>query len=864
MAPANHGESSLNKQIQLGGMARSKENLVDVAVMAPIPRPLTYRVPDSIDVRAGQRVAVPLGSRKAQGIVLEPRLKVAAGIEPRDILAAIDPEPVLSPELLTLGLWIAEYYVAPVGEVFRGMLPLLRETRRTVRLELSSAGCARLQELQAAGGETGRDSTASLLDALARGALASDSARKRFGAEAVERALAKGWAETHAVEEKQGRRTVLAVRLAGPLPEHLPKLSPVARRILEALASQPAREDGPAPTSHSELLKATRGSIAHLRRLEDAGLVTVEDRSAFGVPRLTPTPEAEELAAAAMPRFELTLAQSKAFGGLAARLDTRRFSAVLLHGVTGSGKTEVYLRLIERALEQGRSALMLVPEIALTPAVRSLFAARFGREVAVLHSGLARGERHEAWWRAAHGAARAVLGTRSAVFAPLENLGLLIVDEEHDASYKQDETPRYNGRDVAVVRARLAGALCVLGSATPSLESYWNAERGKYGLARLEGRVAGRPLAAVEVVDMRAEFRQTFSKIPVSRRLKEEIEHQLAEHAQTMILLNRRGYSWFLLCRSCGESPGCQNCSISLTYHRREHRCVCHYCGYSIPVPSHCPACSSEFIYYVGEGTEKIEDKFREMFPAARVERLDRDVARRAGHYERVLAAFRRGEIDILIGTQLISKGHDFPGVTLVGVVSADHGLRLPDFRAAERTFQLLTQVAGRSGRGPQPGRVLVQTFYPDHYAIRLAADQNYEGFFAKEMRFRRIMRYPPVTALGRVIAQHNKLDRAIDVARRIETYLKRAISAGEACVEDGFDDGPNARNEPAPFRYAMLGPGPAPLAKIQGRHRIQILIKAASRSALSRLLLGLAEHLQAERTPPPSYVIDVDPLSVM
>ncbi len=883
-------------------MPRKHENLVEVAVMAAIPRPLTYRVPDSIEVRAGQRVFVPLGKRRAQGIVLEPVAQMAPGVEVRDILAVIEPEPLLPPELLTLALWIAEYYVAPPGEVFRAMLPLLKETRRTERLEITGKGRARADELRSAASEGAPNVELSLLEALTRRAWAADGARRRFGPEVVERALKAGYAEAHAVEEKRARRKALAVRLAGPLPDRLPKLSPVARRILDALAGksddaesrpapvEPQPSTNPEAIDHRALLKSSRGSLAHLKRLEEAGLVKIDDRSAFGAPLESVAPEPETDAAARSAPLELTSEQSKALEDLGARLDDRKFSTVVLHGVTASGKTEVYLRLIARALNQNRTALVMIPEIALTPAVRELFIARFGRQVAVLHSGLPQGERHQSWWRTARGEARVVLGTRSAVFAPLVNLGLVIVDEEHEASYKQDETPRYQGRDVAVVRARLAQALCVLGSATPSLESYWNAERGKYGLVRLDQRVAGRPMASVEIVDMREEFRQTFSKIPVSRRLREEIEAQLAHRAQTIILLNRRGYSWFLLCRSCGESPECQNCSISLTYHRREHRLVCHYCGYSAPVPSHCPACKSEFIYYVGEGTEKIEDKFRELFPTARVERLDRDVARRAGSYERVLGAFRRGEVDILIGTQLVSKGHDFPGVTLVGVVSADHALRLPDFRAAERTFQLLTQVAGRAGRGLAPGRVLVQTFYPEHYAIRLAADQNYSGFFSKEIRFRRMMRYPPVAALAHVVAQDKKLERAVEVAKKIDRYLKRELPDSSFESDTGTRDAGNAgmgaqsllassdRAEAAPadgrrftagpashgFRFRVLGPAPAPLARLHGRHRIQFLIKAASRSELSRLLLGLADYCQAERVPPRSVVIDMDPVSVM
>jgi primosomal protein N' (replication factor Y) (superfamily II helicase) len=890
-------------------MALKQENLVQVAVIAALPRPLTYRVPDYLEVRTGHRVFVPLGKRRALGIVLEPVGRMAPGVEPRDILAVIEPEPLLTPELLTLGLWIAEYYVAPPGEVFRAMLPLLKETRSAERIEITGKGRARIHELRGVGAGSTPSAELDLLGALEGRALGLAAAQRRFGPGLVQAALREGYVEAHRVEERQARRKVLAVRLAGPLPERLPKLSPVARRILDALAgksqdaesSRAPREPRPKsePIDHRSLLKSSRGSLAHLKRLEEAGLVAVEDRSAFGAPAESIVTEHEASDLANIAPFELTAEQSQALADLQALLDKRQFSTALLHGVTGSGKTEVYLRLIARALDQGLTALVMVPEIALTPAVRALFVARFGRHVAVLHSGLAQGERHQAWWRAARGEARVVLGTRSAVFAPLVNLGLIVVDEEHEASYKQDETPRYQGRDVAVVRARVAKALCVLGSATPSLESYWNAERGKYSLVRLDQRVLGRPLASVEIIDMRAEFRQTFSKIPVSRRLKEEIDVQLAGKAQTIILLNRRGYSWFLLCRSCGESPGCQNCSISLTYHRREHRLVCHYCGYSIPVPSHCPACKSEFIYYVGEGTEKIEDKFREVFPTARVERLDRDVARRAGAYERVLGAFRRHEIDILIGTQLVSTGHDFPGVTLVGVVSADHALRLPDFRAAERTFQLLTQVAGRAGRGSAPGRVLVQTFYPEHYAIRLAADQNYAGFFSKEMRFRRMMRYPPVAALAHVVAQDKKLERAVEVAKQIDRYLKRTLPDSSFDSQSGFsreDPGADTQSsfpappglaspspaDPAPvngrsfalsptshgsgsgFRFRVLGPSPAPLARLHGRHRIQFLIKAASRSELSRLLLGLADYCQAERVPPRSVVIDMDPVSVM
>ena len=816
--------------------AEPPPSLVNVAVFAGLRDPLTYRVPDSADARVGQRVLVPLGTRRATGIVLEAVARVAPGVRVREILRVLDPEPVLSPELLTLGLWIAEYYLAPVGEVFRAMLPLRAETRRERRLGLTEQGRQRLHELESSLlGEIRAGEEANFLRYVAgpedsTAGVALESARRKFGAAfapLLSQAVAEGWLTTSDVERQRGERKVWAVRLAGPVPGHDTRLSPVAKRIMEAL------EHG-AADDHRTLLKEARATLAHLGKLRENGWIELRESPGGSDSCQGPSPSP----------FALNSAQSAVLGELTGLMEGRRFHPVLLHGVTGSGKTEIYLRLIERAGEQGRTALMLVPEIALTPAMQSQFLARFGGHVAVLHSGLSEAERHRAWWRARRGEAHVVLGTRSAVFAPLGNLGVIIVDEEHDASYKQEETPRYHGRDVAVVRARLERALVVLGSATPSLESYFNAREGKYRLLKLEERIAGRPLASVEIVDMRQEFRETHTQVPISRRLKEEIEAQLRAGAQTMILLNRRGYSWFLLCRSCGESIRCVNCSISLTYHRRENRLICHYCGYTSPVPSRCPACGSEYLQYVGEGTEKLEAKLAETFPGARVARLDRDVARRAGSYRKILADFRDGKIDILVGTQLISKGHDFPGVTLVGVVSADQGLGLPDFRAAEHTFQLLTQVAGRSGRGEAPGRVLVQTFFPEHYAVRLAADQNYEGFYSKEIRFRRMMHYPPCAALANIVAQDTSLEKAARVAKQIGGFLFRVASTAQG--------------------YKVLGPASAPLAKIEGRFRIQFLLKSGSRARLNEVLRRLADECEQCGIPPQSVMIDMDPVKIM
>jgi len=812
------------------------DSLFEVAVMAALPHPLTYRFPASLPVSPGQRVLVPLATRKAMGIVLGPASKLAPGIEVRDALRALDPEPALPAELVRLGIWISDYYLAPPGEVFRAMLPLRQETRRARQVRLTEEGRSKLQELTASQPEES-DQDAALLAYLDRRPDASFEILQSKFPDACRRALEQKWMSIEEVNKGRSRRQVFAVRLAGPLPEHLPRLSPVAKRIIEALEHQGPAED------HRPLLVAVRAQLANLRKLGEAGLIALSEAGWRGASSGLRERDAPATAGET-PAPQLTCAQTAVLADLFPRLDSGSFGVVLLHGVTGSGKTEIYLHLIAHCLERGRSAIMLVPEIALTPAMQSLFFSRFGDKVALLHSGLTERERDDAWWRVRHGQAKVVLGTRSAVFAPVVNLGVVIVDEEHDSSYKQDETPRYHGRDVAVVRAQYAGALALLGSATPSLESYWNAREGKYQLLKLEDRIGGRKLASVDVVDMRQEFRETHTQMPLSRKLKEEIDAQLRASAQTMLLLNRRGYSWFLLCRSCGETQRCVNCSVSLTYHRREHRLSCHYCGYSMAVPALCPACGSEYLHYVGEGTEKIEHKFAELFPGARVARLDRDVARRRGEFLRVLQDFRQGKIDVLVGTQLIAKGHDFPGVTLVGVVSADIGLGLPDFRAAERTFQLVTQVAGRAGRGDAPGRVLVQTFYPEHYAIRLAADQNYAGFFSKEMGFRRMMHYPPITALANIVAQHPKLERAAQVAEMIGKFFTK--------VESQF---------PA---IKVLGPGPAPLAKVERRYRIQFLLKSNSRANLHALLKQLVQHATQSGIQPRDVMIDVDPVKLM
>jgi primosomal protein N' (replication factor Y) len=545
-------------------------------------------------------------------------------------------------------------------------------------------------------------------------------------------------------------------------------------------------------------------------------------------PRLTP------------PDRQLTPEQAAALARLRALAATRVFRVALLHGVTGSGKTEVYIRLSADVRAAGRRVLMLVPEIALTPAAARLFREAFGERVAIQHSGLSDGERHDQWQRIRRGDIDIVVGTRSAVFAPLEDVGLIVVDEEHDGSYKQEESPRYNGRDVAIIRAQRAGALVVLGSATPSMETYHNAMTGKYERVVLERRVLDRPLASVSVVDMREEYAAEGPDVILSRALREGIQTRLDRKEQALVLLNRRGFATSVFCRQCAGTIDCPNCSVSLVVHGEGHarRARCHYCNYTSRVPPACPLCAGPYLEQAGFGTERVEAEVRKACPDARVERLDRDAIRKRGSLASLLSRFRDGAIDVLVGTQMIAKGHDFPRVTLVGVVSADVGLGLADFRASERTFQLLTQVAGRAGRGEQRGEAIVQTLYPDHYSIQLACRQDFPAFYERELKFRTAMRYPPVISLVNAVVRARTFAGAMDDAAGIVEKLRTA------------DRG-----------LRILGPAPAPLGRLRGEYRAQLLIKGTNRKKIREALQSaLAASPELQRR----VVVDVDPLSVL
>jgi primosomal protein N' (replication factor Y) (superfamily II helicase) len=515
---------------------------------------------------------------------------------------------------------------------------------------------------------------------------------------------------------------------------------------------------------------------------------------------------------------------------------------MLLHGVTGSGKTAVYLAAMRAALEAGRSSILMVPEIGLTPAVAADLHQVFADEVAILHSALSDKERAEQWHRIKRGEARVVVGTRSAVFAPVTDLALIIVDEEQDSSYKQEETPRYHARDVAVVRAKLANATVVLGSATPSLESYYNAKNNKYLLLEMPDRIEKRPLPEVEIIDMRQEFQESGHEQVISHKLAAEIKDRLERKEQVMVLLNRRGYSPLALCRSCGKSLECNNCAIALTHHKRSRRMECHYCGYTAAVPKVCVHCGSEYVYFIGTGSEKLEELLHGMFPQARIARLDRDTVRGREDFECALNALNEGDLDVLVGTQMIAKGHDIHGVTLVGVVGADAALGFPDFRAAERTFQLLTQVAGRHGRGQFPGKVILQTYFPDHYAVQYAAQHDFAGFYDKELRFRSWMHYPPYSSVANVLIRSTKLDEALQWSGTLGKWFDKTRHEG----------------------VRVLGPAAAPIMRLKQDYRYHFVLKSPSREKLNVTLRAMLAHAVSQKIPRTQVIVDVDAVWLM
>ena len=754
-----------------------------VAVPVPSLDLLTYSVPHDVAVPpVGARVVVPLGTRVVTGIVIdhvdprtEPRAERPAAIKP--VREVLDAGAFVPPEVVALARWTAEYYAAGIGDTIPALLP-----------------------------------------PMARGGRADAHKTSRMAS------ITPAGLEAIAASEVEGRQLEGLQILSGS-PAGIATSVLAARGIAAAAISRLAR----------------RGYIS-LRhdRVDRDPLAVSPPPAAVGTPVSDTGQSGVRVGTDPAPTRQLTPEQSAALDRLGALASTGDFRVALLHGVTGSGKTEIYLRLAAAVRGRGRRVLILVPEIALTPAMAAVFRDAFGDRVAIQHSGLSDGERHDQWQRIRRGDIDVVVGTRSAVFAPLEQVGLIVVDEEHDGSYKQEESPRYNGRDVAIVRGRQAGALVVLGSATPSMESYHNAMTGKYERIVLARRVLDRPLAAVTVVDMREEYAAEGPDVILSRALRDGIRARVARGEQALVLLNRRGFATAVFCRQCAGTLDCPNCSVSLVIHGdgQARRARCHYCNYTARVPTACPLCAGPYLEQAGFGTERVEAEVASACPGARVARLDRDAIRRRGSLATLLAQFRDGQIDVLVGTQMIAKGHDFPRVTLVGVVSADVGLGLADFRASERTFQLLTQVAGRAGRGELPGEAIVQTLYPTHYSIQLACRQDYPAFYERELQFRRAMKYPPIVSLVNTVVRSRTFAAAMDDAGDVVDKLR------------GADN-----------QLRVLGPAPAPLGKLRGEYRAQLLIKGTNRKQIrERLQSALAARPDLHKR----VVVDIDPLTVL
>ncbi len=745
-------------------------SFVEAVLPVPLRRAFTYRIPEAMRgmIKLGARLKLPFGRRNLTGYAVTLHAELPPDVEIdeskiKDVIEVMDPideAPLVTPEILKLTQWTADYYASFWGEMLKAALP---------------AG------------------------------INSEKVRPK-------------------------RRK--AVRLISAVRDDDKPLTDQQQWIVDLLTANGGK------MLFTEILEQADIGASPINTLAKRGIVEVYIKDVMRDP----------LAGADFPdREDLTLTdeQQKSLDAITAAFKNDGiFKAFLLHGVTGSGKTEVYIRAMQCSLENGRSAMMLVPEIALTPVFSRRLRTIFGSNVAILHSSLSQGERFDEWRRIRRGDARIVIGTRSAVFAPLENIGLVIVDEEHDTSYRQHESPFYNARDVAVMRASMAGAVVVLGSATPAMESFYNAQTGKYTYLRLPDRIGGLGLAEARLIDMREVFKLAGGKdVALSPELLDAIKTTHAKGEQVIILLNRRGFSQFVLCRSCGETKKCKNCDITLTFHRRDNKLICHYCNYREKVPKVCPHCQSEYLYFVGEGTENIADQLAKKFPIMRIARVDRDTMAHKGEIDDVLLAFAAGNLDMLVGTQMIAKGHDFPNVTLVGVISVDIGLGLPDLRSAERTFQLLTQVAGRSGRGTNIGKVLIQTYYPEHYALRYAREQDYEGFYKEEIKFRERLGYPPFFVLASIMIKH----RDLAYASKNANILRRSL--------DNANTARNAR---------ILGPAPASLSRLKNEYRLQIIIKAVSRRSLRETLdiaLADAEHQSCDLR---IVYVEIDPVNLM
>ncbi|MEC0255244.1 primosomal protein N' [Paenibacillus sp. Dod16] len=826
-------------------------------------RPFDYLIPEELRpwVEVGSRVGVPFGHRTLQGFVvsLHPRPEMdTAKMKP--IQEVLDVMPPLSPELIELGEWMKERYACRYISVLQSMLPtaLKGKAERYISLSEPDAGLTEESDGLFALLPESESEQEMIRFVSQRGEVSLQQLTRAFpdGAATIKALIGRGrLSEFQQIKDKLQKKTMKAVELAvsseeaqqalASFPAKAQRQKEVLQYILEMEAFL--------PISQKDLLQTLGVTAGTVKALADKGLITLEDIEVFRDPyrgrHFTPsTPLA------------LTPEQQAVYRSIVHKLDERKHGVFLLHGVTGSGKTEIYLQTIQRCLEQERQAIVLVPEISLTPQMVERFKARFGDRVAVMHSRLSDGERYDEWRKIREGRASVVVGARSAVFAPFDRLGLIIMDEEHEGSYKQEETPKYHARDVAIHRARLTGAAVILGSATPSLESYHAARSQAQDdfaphLLEMPSRALGNKLPEVQVVDMREELREG-NRSMFSRSLHAAISTRLERGEQTVLLLNRRGYSTFVMCRSCGYVAGCPECDISLTYHQKSNNLRCHYCGYAAQAPEVCPDCGSEHIRYFGTGTQRVEEELAKLFPGIRVIRMDVDTTTEKGSHEKLLKQFRDKKGDVLLGTQMVAKGLDFPDVTLVGVITADSALNLPDFRAAEKTFQLLTQVAGRAGRHQLPGEVVIQSYTPEHYSIIHASSHDYLSFVKDELKHRKALHYPPYCRLILVTLSHEQLPLLVRMAENFAATIKsESDRRGWFGSLDRFDAS----------ALDILGPVASPIPRLKNRYRFQCMIKWRGTMDAVSLVRSVAEKLQdSARDSKLQISIDVDPQMLM
>jgi primosomal protein N' (replication factor Y) (superfamily II helicase) len=801
--------------------------IVDVPAMQT-DRTYDYLVPEEWmgSILPGMRVVVPFGPRKIQGFVMELKeksevSKLKAISEPMDLV------PVLNEELLLLGNWLTERTLCFKISAFQAMLPAAMKAKyeKFFRLEDMTS----LEELpDPLSGLFRKSSEASWKTANEAGFLPLIQKQVKQGkVDVVYKVKARG-------KKKTVRKILPAFerhQLEGIL-ESLPPQASKQKEVLRYISN--ASSDG-TPLLINQIIESAGTTASTIKTLVKKGLLVEKEEEVYR------DPFEDRLFEQTSP-LPLTEQQSQAIKPVLDVIDQNLHRTFLLYGVTGSGKTEIYLQSIQRVLEEGKEAIVLVPEISLTPQMVQRFKGRFGDDVAVLHSGLSVGEKYDEWRKIQRKEVKVVVGARSAIFAPFENIGIIIIDEEHETSYKQEENPRYHARDVAVQRAETHKCPVILGSATPSLESFARASKGVYQLLTLNKRMNDGDLPKVSVVDMREELRNG-NRSMFSQELFDKLQTRLEKGEQTVLFLNRRGHSSFIMCRDCGFVVQCPNCDISLTYHRFSNGMKCHYCGYEEGVPNTCPECTSEHIRYFGTGTQKVEEELTKLLPGARIIRMDVDTTSRKGSHEKLLTAFGEGKADILLGTQMIAKGLDFPNITLVGVLSADTMLHLPDFRAAEKTFQLLTQVSGRAGRHTLPGEVVVQTYNPEHYSIELAAEHDFDRFYLQEMAMRKMGAYPPFYYITMITLSHEDLMKVVGIAEKLSAYVRARLSDSTI----------------------ILGPAASPIPRIKNRYRYQCLIKYKREPNLTPTLKTVLDQFQQQFASGGLTIsIDVNPYMMM